>query len=91
MSEYPPESIDMIVESFDKSDNFVKGLNIISKYRTESFSIVVIEIAAIAVRGLKPMSQEDLTDLKALRWQAGNGSYNDNSYADYYELNYVDT
>lgn len=93
MNEYPPDAIDLVVESYNDTANFVKGLNILYKYRTEEFDICVVEIAALNVRGTKALSQEDLTALLAMGWNAGNGteSSSDRSWAEYYKLKYVDT
>jgi hypothetical protein len=76
--------------SNEASRNFVLGIGIISKYRTDEFRICVIESSAISVSGLKKMSEQDVEDLKLFGWNAGRDNEG-GSWAEYFKLEYVDT
>lgn len=74
--------------SFEKSNYFVLGIALLSKYRTEKFSVSVVEATSIAVEGLKLISQQDLDDLELLGWVVSN--VRDEGFATYHKLDYVD-
>lgn len=74
--------------NFEYSTNFCKGLVIIAAHTTYEFSLGVMEESAIYVNGLCSFSKEDIAQLEALGWEAGN---KDGGWAQYFKLEYVDT
>ena len=76
-------------ESLMDQFNFIEGLNIMKRYALEHFDICVIEIAEIAVHGMKRLSDEDFEKLKKLGWNAH--QMVDESSAEYGRLRYVET
>ena len=74
--------------SFENSNSFLLGMAILAKYRNDDFSINVVERSAIAVEGLKLISDLDLEDLALFGWDASNSK--DKAFATYYNLEYVD-
>lgn len=77
-----------VMTSVERSNNFVLGLNLLSKYKTEKFSVSVAEQTSIAVEGLKLLPQQDLDELELLGWIAFNVKGEGGAY--YHKLDYTD-
>lgn len=75
--------------SNEDSKNFILGIGIISKYRTDELTINVIESSAISINGLYKISDQDIEDLKLFGWNAGKDK-DGGCWAEYFKLEYVD-
>jgi hypothetical protein len=90
MEEYPPDAIDMVMESLYDQFNFIKGLNILQKYALEYFEIAVINIGEISVSGCKIVSEEDSLILKKMGWEVWHNFSQNISRAHYNKLRYME-
>ena len=73
------------------SRDFLMGAAILSNYMTEDLSVVVYENTSISISGLKYISsEEDRAALGFLGWEFGKDK-DGGSWAQYVELEYVDT
>jgi hypothetical protein len=79
------ETYASLKDTFD----FISGLEIMREYATEAFSIDVIEIAEISVRGCKAFSEKDFQTLTNMGWKVW--TKNDESGAEFDKLKYVET
>jgi hypothetical protein len=77
--------------SYNNSSDFLMGTAILSKYMTEDLSVDVYENTSISISGLKSISsEEDRAALGFLGWDFGKDK-DGGSWAQYVELEYVDT
>lgn len=82
--------------SNENSRDFLYGLAILAKYRTDNFSINIIESSTVTISGLKriskSLSEQDYSDLTFLGWDIWNHPdiNEDVATAEYRELDYVD-
>lgn len=74
--------------SYEKSNHFILGIALLSKYRTDKFSVSVAEATSISVEGLKLLSQQDIDDLTLFGWNAFN--VKGEGMATYHKLDYTD-
>jgi len=77
--------------SEELSKSFLYGLVILSKHRTEKFSINVIEVTGITVEGLGIVSDQEKEDLELFGWYVYATEDKSGTIAVYYKLDYVDS
>lgn len=74
--------------STEQTNNFIFGLAILNKYKTDEFSISVVITSGIVVQGMDKISKEDLEDIRLFGWEAGNND--GNGWAQFFKLEYMD-